>query len=104
METPSAMKIYAKDIAGHTYYYAQRSCRVKLDPADKGKTKGSGKSRVRSEMIYLGSAEQIAKARRRAREAAVEFGKTQGVDIFRELGANYIDLWIGKIVRRLKAA
>jgi hypothetical protein len=56
------MKIYPKDIAGHTYYYAQRSCREKLDPAARGKTKGSGKSRVRSEMIYLGSAEQIVAA------------------------------------------
>ena len=56
------MKIYPKDIAGHTYYYAQRSCREKLDPADQGKTKGSGRSRVRSEMLYLGSAEQIVAA------------------------------------------
>jgi DNA-binding transcriptional ArsR family regulator len=47
---------------------------------------------------------EIAEARRRAREAAVEFGRTQGVDVLRELGANYIDLWIGKIVNRLKAA
>ena len=62
MEAPSAMKIYPKDIAGHTYYYAQRSCREKLDPAARGKTKGSGKSRVRSEMVYLGSAEQIVAA------------------------------------------
>jgi len=62
MEAPSAMKIYPKAIAGHTYYYAQRSCREKLDPAAHGKTKGSGKSRVRSEMIYLGSAEQIVAA------------------------------------------
>ena len=56
------MKIYPKAIAGHTYYYAQRSCREKLDPAAQGKTKGSGKSRVRSEMIYLGSAEEIVAA------------------------------------------
>jgi len=56
------MKIYPKNIAGHTYYYAQRSCREKLDRAAQGKAKGSGKSRVRSEMIYLGSAEQIVAA------------------------------------------
>lgn len=56
------MKIYPKDIAGHTYYYAQRSRREKLDPATQGKTKGSGKSRVRSEMLYLGSAEEIVAA------------------------------------------
>lgn len=47
---------------------------------------------------------EIAEARRRAREAAVEYGRTQGVDVLRALGANYIDLWIGKIVKRLKAA
>jgi len=48
--------------------------------------------------------EEIAEARCRAREAAVEFGRTQGVDVLRALGANYIDLWIGKIVKRLKTA
>jgi len=47
---------------------------------------------------------EIAEARRRAREAAVEFGRTHGVDVLRALGANYIDLWIGKIVKRLKTA
>lgn len=47
---------------------------------------------------------EIAEACRRARDAAIEFGRTQGVDVLRELGANYIDLWIGKIVNRLKAA
>jgi hypothetical protein len=56
------MRIYPKTIAGHTYYYAQRSCREKLDPRAQGKAKGSGKSRVHSEMIYLGSAEQIVAA------------------------------------------
>ena len=62
------MKIYPKDIAGRTYYYAQRSCREKLDPDARGKTKGSGKSRVRSEMIYLGSAEQIVAALTQTRQ------------------------------------
>lgn len=56
------MRIYPKTIAGRTYYYAQRSCREKLDPTARGKTKGSGKSRVHSEMIYLGSAEEIVAA------------------------------------------
>jgi len=61
-EVPSAMRIYPKSIAGHTYYYAQRSCREKLDPTARGKTKGSGKSRVHSTMVYLGSAEAIVAA------------------------------------------
>lgn len=67
MEAPSRMKIYPKDIAGHTYYYAQRSCREKLDPSAQGKTKGSGKSQVRSKMTYLGSAEHIVAALTRTR-------------------------------------
>lgn len=67
MEAASAVRIYPKTIAGHTYYYAQRSCREKLDPTARGKTKGSGKSRVRSKMIYLGSAEEIVAAMTRTR-------------------------------------
>ena len=47
---------------------------------------------------------EIAVARQRARDAAIEFGKTQGVDVLKELGADYIDLWISKIVNQLKAA
>jgi transposase len=62
------MRIYPKTIAGHTYYYAQRSYREKLEPAARGKTKGSGKSRVRSETIYLGSAEAIVAALTKTRQ------------------------------------
>ncbi len=51
--------IYPKEINKHTYYYAQRSRREKIASAGGGKTKGSGKSRVRTETIYLGSAESI---------------------------------------------
>jgi len=51
--------IYPKQINGHTYYYAQRSWRQKIAPAGPGKAKGSGKSKVRSETIYLGSADSI---------------------------------------------
>jgi transposase len=53
------MRIYPREIGGKIYYYAQRSRREKIDPTRKGKTKGSGKSRVRSDTIYLGSAESI---------------------------------------------
>ena len=42
------------------------------------------------------------RARRRAREAAIEFGRRQGVDVLRELGSEYVDLWIEKIVKKLK--
>ena len=46
--------------------------------------------------------EEMRLARRRAREAAIEFGRTRGIDILRELGADYIDLIIGKQVKNLK--
>jgi len=48
--------------------------------------------------------EEAREARRRAREAAVEFGRTQGIDVLRELGTEYIDLWIAKLVKRLKGS
>jgi len=41
-------------------------------------------------------------ARRRAREAALEFGRTKGIDVLRELGAEYIDLLIAKYVKQMK--
>jgi len=56
-----AMHIYAKKIKDRTYYYAQRSWREKIDKRVGEKTKGSGKSRVRSETIYLGTAEEIVR-------------------------------------------
>lgn len=56
-----AERIYPRTVNGKTYYYLQRSWREKLDPNAKGKTRGSGKSRVRTEKIYLGSAVSILK-------------------------------------------
>lgn len=44
------------------------------------------------------------RARELAREAAVEFGETQGVDVLRELGEGYIDVWISKLVKKLKSS
>lgn len=46
--------------------------------------------------------EEMRLARRRAREAAIEFGRTRGIDILRELGADYIDLIIAKQVKKFK--
>ena len=51
--------IYPKQIHGHTYYYAQRSWREKGAASAPAKAKGAGKSRVRTETVYLGSAETI---------------------------------------------
>jgi len=41
-------------------------------------------------------------ARALARQAAVEYGERQGVDVLRELGNEYIDLWIARLVKKLK--
>jgi transposase len=53
-----AWKIYEKHPKGHTYYYAQRSHRVKMPPDKDGKP---AKSKVSTEMVYLGTAESIVK-------------------------------------------
>ena len=53
-----AWNIYPKEIYGHIYYYAQRSWREKAPATEKGKP---GKSKVRTETLYLGSAESIVK-------------------------------------------
>jgi transposase len=52
-------KIIERRRGAKVYYYYSRSYREKLDPEAKGKTKGTGKSRVRSEQIYLGTAEAV---------------------------------------------
>jgi hypothetical protein len=48
--------------------------------------------------------QECREARRRAREAAIQFGRSQGVDVLRELGADYIDMWIERILRQVKEA
>lgn len=62
-----AWNIYPKRIRGKTYYYAQRSWREKIDSTEKGKDRGSGRSRVRSETTYLGTAESILAGLKKAR-------------------------------------
>jgi hypothetical protein len=42
-------------------------------------------------------------ARALARQSAVEFGERQGVDVLKELGSEYLDLWIARLVKKLKA-
>ncbi len=51
-----AWHIYPKEISGNRYYYAQRSRREKEPDA---KHEKRGKSKVRTETIYLGTAESI---------------------------------------------
>ena len=43
------------------YCYYKLSYRVKVDPAGEGKTKGTGKSKVIFETIYLGTLEAVVK-------------------------------------------
>ncbi len=46
----------------NTYYYYRRTYRVKVDPKNEGKKgPGTGKSKVITENIYLGTAEDIKK-------------------------------------------
>jgi len=52
-------KIYPKNIKGKIYYYYQESYRKKIDSADQGKHKNSGKSMVHTRTIYLGDASTI---------------------------------------------
>jgi hypothetical protein len=48
--------------------------------------------------------EERKRARELARETAIEFGQDEGIDVIRALGEDYLDLWINKLVRRLKVA
>lgn len=52
-------KILTRKQGDKTYYVYQESFRKKIDPKDSGKVKGSGKSKVCTKAIYLGSAEHI---------------------------------------------
>jgi len=52
-------KIIERQRGSRRYYYYSCPYRVKLDPNAKGKGKGSGKSRVVNDQIYLGTAEAV---------------------------------------------
>jgi hypothetical protein len=54
-------KIYEVKRGRNYIYYYRHSRRVKLDPAKPGKTKGSGPSRVITQNVYLGKAEDIVR-------------------------------------------
>jgi len=92
-----ALHIYPKDIGGHTYYYAHRTWREKVDPRACGKTRGSGKSRMRSQTIYLGAAEQIVEALHKTRQPVEVRHRAFGM-----VGAAYqtaIDLGLVDVLR-----
>ena len=46
--------------------------------------------------------EEALHARKLARRRAIAFGRSTGINVLRELGDEYIDLWIGKLVRKAK--
>ena len=46
--------------------------------------------------------EERAEARRLAKEAAIEFGKKNGVDIVRNIGEDFIDSYLENAVREMK--
>lgn len=54
-----AGKIYPTTVDGNTYYYFKESHRVKVNDTSVGKKKGSGKSKVKTVSIYLGTAYDI---------------------------------------------
>lgn len=64
--------IVCKPRGRRRYYYYSRSYRVKIDPSATGKTKGSGKSRVISDQVYLGTAEEVLQKLSRLTTAAPE--------------------------------
>jgi len=50
------------------------------------------------------TAEEQQNAREYARDRALDIARAQGIDLIRELGADYLDLWISRLVKKLKAA
>lgn len=48
--------------------------------------------------------EEKRQARALAKERAVAIAQCEGVDLLRAVGAEYIDLWIAKLVKKLKRA
>ncbi|MEW6736496.1 MAG: IS1634 family transposase [Acidobacteriota bacterium] len=74
-------RLSIKKIKGKVYYYLQKSWREKIEAGGGGKTKGTGKSRTRTESIYLGTEEiivelikQSLKSRKPAEIRHREFG------------------------------
>lgn len=67
-----AERIIPKTINGKIYYYLHRTWREKINPSDQGKKRGSGKSRVRSQSLYLGSAESVVARLRENHLQAIE--------------------------------
>ena len=48
------------------------------------------------------SSEERRRARELARDAAIAFGRTKGVDVIGSIGHDYIDMWITNLVNQRK--
>ena len=48
------------------------------------------------------SNEERRKARELARDAAVAFGRSRGIDVVGTIGRDYMDMWISKLVNQQK--
>ncbi|MEK7794788.1 MAG: hypothetical protein AAB353_09675 [Candidatus Hydrogenedentota bacterium] len=46
--------------------------------------------------------EEIDQARRLARRTAIDYGRNEGIDVLRELGEDFVNLWITRLVNRAK--
>lgn len=47
--------------------------------------------------------EERRRARELAKARAIALARTEGINLFQELGSAYLDLWIAKTVKRLKS-
>lgn len=70
-------RIFTRPIGKRDYVYFQHSYRVKINPKDKGATRNTGKSKVTTETIYLGSVEEVKekclRKEKYAEETAAEY-------------------------------
>ncbi|MBW7864084.1 MAG: hypothetical protein H3C30_06705 [Candidatus Hydrogenedentes bacterium] len=48
--------------------------------------------------------EERRRARKLARDRAVALARADGVDLLRDLGGDHVDLWIARILRKIKTA
>jgi transposase len=60
--------ISAQKKGNNTYYVYRETFRVKLDPQNEGNKRGTGKSRVYTRAVYLGTADKILKCIQEKRE------------------------------------
>jgi len=44
--------------------------------------------------------DEIAQARQMARDEAIAYGRSEGIDVVREIGEGYLDLWLSKLVQK----